>query len=88
MEKQIKDFIKNNKLTFAPGRRNKDSVVLSGYALHLGMTNSDELEALICKYCKESGDFETEFRKTYNYASNNNYGSYWDTEEAKENYIF
>lgn len=88
MEQQIKDFIENNNLTFEPGRRNSDSCILSGYALHLGMKNANKLESLIEKYCENSEDFQEEFNRVYNYASQNNYGKFWTTEEARKEYKF
>lgn len=88
-EEKIKEFIKANKLAFTIGRRNSDSTILAGYALHLGYDSSDRYELLkiiksVCKGTKP----EEEFNRVLYYAEENNYDRYWSTKAAKTKYIF
>jgi hypothetical protein len=86
-EKKLTKFIHQNNLTFKEGRRNNDSVIISGYASHLKIENREfMLEYLNTKF--KDFDFNGEFKTTFDYARNNDYGFFWTTDEAKKMYIF
>ena len=95
MKKKIINFIKLNNLTFERGRRNTDSTILSGYALHLGIIDVEELIAITEEYRKtlpkDSNhffDYIDELKRVFVYACDNNYGEFWNTEGAKSSYTF
>ena len=84
---KLEEFIKNNNITFEKGRRNTDSVALSGYALSLGMNTVGDLEKLIDVLCpKADWEYSRELERVFKYASDNNYGNWWDSQEAKNSY--
>jgi len=86
---KIEEFIKNNKLTFEEGKRNTDSVALSGYALSIGFKKHHDLEKVIDVLCpKAHWEYSKELERVFKYASDNNYGNWWDTQEAKNSYKF
>lgn len=85
---KIEDFIKNNKLTFEKGQRNTDSVSLSGYVLSLGVKNTHDLEKIIDVLCpKADWEYGKELERVFKYASDNNYGNWWDSQEAKNQFV-
>ena len=88
-EQKIRDFIRNNNLKFTVGRRNSDSTILAGYALHLGYDNSDEntLLTIIRSECKGVKP-EEEFGKVLDFAYENHYEKFWTTSRAKKQYKF
>lgn len=88
-EQKIRDFIKNNKLAFTVGRRNSDSTILAGYALHLGYDSTDEdaLLKIIRGVCKGTRP-EEEFSKVLAFAYENHYEKFWTTSRAKKQYKF
>lgn len=90
MMEKVKQFIEDNSLSFEVGRRNTDSVILAGYCCYLGLDRSDvqEINDSIKEVCPEHDDFEGEFDRVFEYAYCNNYGQYWNTEEAKKSYKF
>lgn len=88
MKKELETFIVKNKLKFTIGRRNSDSVIIIGYALHLGFTDVDEIFEILCKKRKKAVHFKIEFLKIFNYAKKRSYGKYWLTDDAKSKYIF
>lgn len=84
--KELKEFIKNNDLKFTPGRRNSDCVVICGYALSIDATlddikNSIEFDLLDIELIDE-------LEKVHIYAKSNNYGLFWNTNLAKNQYEF
>ena len=86
---KIEDFIKNNFLTFEKGKRNTDSVALSGYVLSLGINNHHDLEKIIDVLCpKADWEYGKELERVFKYASDNNYGSWWASTAAKNSYKF
>lgn len=90
MEEKLKQFIKDNNLEFTEGRRNFDSVVLSGYALYLD-ANSEQLKNAIEIVLGEEiwdDNLEDELDRVFDYAKSNNYGKWWEKEEAKKMYKF
>lgn len=88
MEK-LEKFIKENNLTFAEGSRNTDAVVISGYALHLGINDVNVIENVIEKTVSTRGwEYDKELRRVFEYAKDNNYGQWWTLEGAKTMYKF
>lgn len=90
---KIKKFIKDNELDFSGegSDLNSNCCILAGYCLHLGI---DEYE--IINITEELGILPNsyivspwiEFIRVFEYAESNNYGAYWETEEAKTTYVF
>lgn len=83
----LKKFIKDNNLKFEDGNRNAGCITLSGFAIHNNLTVED------CKNAVSlDGTIDTktskELERTYTFASNNNYGNFWSTDEAKAQYTF
>ena len=88
-EEKLEQFIKNNNLTFAEGSRNTDAVVISGYALHIGVKNVSEIENVIEKSVSTRGwEYSKELQRVFKYAQDNNYGNWWDISSAKLTYKF
>lgn len=90
-EKSIADklveFIEENKIEIKDGYRNHPLTVLCGYAQHIDAEEKDVFEALE----KTSMDNEanlTEAERVFWYAHCAGYGEWWNTEEAKSEYIF
>lgn len=88
----LEQFIKNNNLTFEEGKRNTDSVILSGYALHIGESDwtilSDAIDATISGKADEN--YHEELERVFDYAdaNDNNYGAWWNKPGAKTMYKF
>ena len=47
MREKLEKFIKDNGIVFSIGKRNFDSVTISGYALSIGITECSQLEKII-----------------------------------------
>lgn len=90
IESKLKKFIQDNGLTFEEGQRNKDSVIISGYALYLGLEESGLIEDLLDEEYPDVADGELfdEIQRVFNYARIKNYEKFWQTEEAKTMYKF
>ena len=90
MMEKVKQFIKDNKLSFKEGSRNSDSVVLAGFCCYLDLKLRDvqEIKDCIKEVCPDHDDFEGEFDRVFDFAYCNDYAKYWNTEEAKKSYIF
>ena len=86
MQEKLKQFIKDNNLSFKEGKRNTSSTILSGYALHIGASVEN------CKESVNTEEFTTavahELERVYNYAKSNNYNKFWEQPEAKTMYKF
>lgn len=64
-------------------------VTLAGFALYLGFENADECAIAIDPHDDWlAGNSYDEFIRVFNYAQDNWYGKFWDTPEAKKQYIF
>ncbi len=88
-QEKLEQFIKDNGLTFKKGNRNADSVVLSGYALHLGVSDVSEVKkAIDIALAGKDPDYSEELSRVFDYAVNNNYGKWWETSSAKSSYKF
>ncbi len=91
MQEKLEQFIKDNGLQFVEGRRNSDAVVISGYALHLGVSDLSDIENAIDSVFPEvsnSDCYEDELKRVFEYAESNNYGAWWSKSEAKKTYKF
>jgi len=83
---KIQEFIKNNGLDFTGSGSdlNSNFCSLSGYALHLGLT-LDELKE---KMTDEQLDEVDELDRVFDFAESHNYGAWWTSDDAKEQYKF
>lgn len=86
-KEKLRQFIEDNNLTFEHGRRNADSVILSGYALHLKYTNASSIRRDVKDMVQGINTYR-DFDTTFKYAKRNKYGNYWETEDAKKKYKF
>lgn len=86
--KKIKDFIKNNGITFEHGSRNTHSTIISGYSLSLPSTSKSGLVKILLEECPNIKGYPKEFNNVFEFAKRNNYERYWDTVDAKERYKF
>ena len=87
--KELIKFIKANKLEFQEGRRNSDSVILSGYALYLGIEDvADVINAVETALKTYHPDYAEELERVFTYAEAHDYGSWWETDEAKKLYKY
>lgn len=84
---KIKEFIKDNNLSFEEGNRNTTVVILIGYAQHLGLTE-EELDAELEEQYDEDYFIAEEVTRLFDYCKARNYKKYWATEEAKKKYKF
>lgn len=90
MNTKLIKFIKNNNLDFngSGSGLNSDCTIISGYALHLGIDSPDIVIKAIKTINTEASKFKPELERVFVYARNNNYGDYWDSDEAKSMYKF
>lgn len=78
MEQDLIKFIEEKNITFEEGKRNTDSVLLSGYALYLGYSFDELFE-----YCKKTftnlkgTEWSDELKRVFAYAKKKNYGNYY-----------
>ena len=84
---KIQKFIKANGLDFtgSGSELNGNCVSLAGYALHLDLTYA-ELVKLMTKIQVEHVNYELE--RVFDYAYDHNYGAWWSTDDAKDQYKF
>lgn len=82
----IKKFIIDNGLQFTEGRRNSDSIMLSGFALYLGYDKPSALTLLIKETLPDAKEFDVDLIIAFNYARKNNYGNWWAKEENRKMY--
>lgn len=82
--KKLKKFIKDNNLVFKSGYRNTPSVVLTGYAQHIGASMIECINAVNTTDSKTNNEIE----RIYEFAERNNYKEYWNSEEVKKLYKF
>lgn len=84
---ELKEFIKTNNLTIKEGSGgNIDIATLCGYALYKEFSLED------CKNAIEETDktpkLMQEIERIYEYASQNDYSTWWATEDAISQYTF
>lgn len=84
---QIKEFIKNNELSFEEGNRNTTVVVLIGYAQSIGLTEV-QLDEELQEYYDEDEFVADEVTRLFDYCKARNYKKFWSTAEAKKKYKF
>lgn len=83
----MKQFIKDNHLSFGEGRRNSTVTVLIGYAQHLGLSQND-LEVELSDEIEADSFIQEEIDRLWNYCKKNNYKTFWKTAKAKAQYKF
>lgn len=91
MKQKLVEFIENNSLNFntSGSGLNSACVIISGYALYLRIESTEVIKEAIGEvFPKSIGNFEKELDRVFEYAQNNNYGSYWKTTEAGLIYKF
>jgi hypothetical protein len=89
MKEKLIKFIKDNELNFNTSASGLNSVcvIISGYALYLGVTNATDIENAILDIFPKFSEFD-ELERVFDYASNNNYEKFWSLSKAKEMYKF
>lgn len=85
--KDIRNFIKDNNISFAEGSRNTSVTTLIGYAQHLGLTQS-EFKGELKQEIKEDRFIKQEIDRLWNYCKVNNYKKFWSSQKAKTQYNF
>lgn len=86
---QIINFIEKNNLDFSGSGSELNSVctTISGYALHIGIDNSNALINIIHSYFPY-GKFQEELERVFKFAKGANYGKWWLSPDAKKMYKF
>jgi hypothetical protein len=84
---KIRQFINDNNISFTEGSRNTSCTIIIGYALHLGLSQTD-LEAELQPEIKEDGFIQDELDRLFLYCLSNNYGKFWSSKAAKKQYKF
>lgn len=84
---KIKEFIKNNDLSFEEGSRNTTVVILIGYSQFLGLTKI-QLEEELDEQIEDDYFIQEEIDRLWEFCKNRNYKDFWVTEKAKEEYNF
>ena len=92
---KLQKFIIDNNLSFNgdDSTLNSECCIISGFALHIGLDEFYLLEDAIDSLADGNKDFvpysyEKELRKVFNFALTHNYGAWWSTPYAKEQYKF
>ena len=83
----IREFIDKNKIEFTEGQRNSSTVIIIGYAQHLGL-NETQLKKELSKEIKADKHIKAEVERLFSYCQSNNYAKYWKTKSAKSEYKF
>ena len=90
-EERLKKFILDNKLDFKQEGSALNSVccTISGFALYIGMIFENDIENVIDELDEDAGGwYENELERVFEFATKNNYGEWWKTPYAKEQYKF
>lgn len=92
-KRKLKKFLKDNNITFKGegSALNSDCVVFAGFALYVTDDDSyclDELCKIISSLPGHNKDFETEFRRVFDFAYCNTYYLWWQSPEAKTKFKF
>ena len=88
---ELVNFIIENNLNFngSGSELNSMCVVLAGYSIFKGHITTGQLkEAVHEVFPKSVGNFERELERVFDYAFDNDYGNFWETEDAKMMYTF
>ena len=91
MRKKLLEFIENNDLDFTGVGSNLNGacVVISGYALHLGAGSTNIIsQAINLHYSGRKLNYNLELSNVFHYAQMNHYSDFWDTQEARDLYVF
>lgn len=90
MSTKLVNFINDNGLNFSDSGSglNSDCTIISGYALHLGITSPRTIVKAIKKANPSARKFTAELKRVFEYAEENNYGYWWDSDAAKLMYKF
>jgi type I restriction-modification system DNA methylase subunit len=80
-------FVNDNNISFTEGSRNTSCTIIIGYALHLGLSQTD-LEAELQPEIKKDGFILDELNILFAYFSSRNYGKFWSSKAAKKQYKF
>lgn len=83
----MKEFIKDNSLSFAKGNRNSTVTVLVGYAQHLGIDEAT-LKTELATQIKKDSFIGEEISRLWGYCKTNKYKDFWKTSDAKKQYKF
>lgn len=83
-------FIKNNRLDFEGigSDINSDYVIISGYALYIGVKTSSEIIKIIGDTLPSNNAHLRELSKVFTFARKNDYGDWWNYTEAESLYEF
>jgi hypothetical protein len=88
----VKKFIKENSLDFSGSGSdlNGACVALAGFICFVLNINDKEFSdgTVLIEKLKLPTDAENELHRVYDFAYFNNYEHFWETEEAKEQYVF
>jgi len=87
----LEKFIKENRLDFSGinnSNLNSDCCIISGYALHIGATEENVINAIWTVKKAKNINFLQELEKVFKFAEKKNYGKWWSTPEAKKMYKF
>lgn len=86
------DFIRENNINIKSegSALNSACCILAGFALHIGIDDSEVYEILNNSDRLEisTSEFDEEFGRVYEYAAGANYGAFWNTPEARKMYKF
>ena len=86
---KIEQFIKDNNLDFSGegSSLNSNCVIIAGYACHLDIGYYPDLERIFTN-TELSSEAKIELERVFDYAWENDYGDFWETDEAKGMYKF
>lgn len=84
---KIKEFIKQNKLSFKEGQRNSTVTTLVGYSQHLGLTEN-KLRAEIVDQIDADSFIDEEVKRLWKYGVSKGYKNYWTTSVARKTWNF
>lgn len=83
----MKEFIKNNNITFEVGKRNNSVTICIGYAQYIEISK-DELKKSLSKQIKADSFIEEEIERLWDYCDRNVYRNYWVGPEAHKLYKY
>lgn len=86
-KESIKNFIKDNELLFTEGRRNSDSTILAGYALHIEVLTAAFVNEILNEVINDY-NYNSEFTKVFHFAKTHHYEVFWLSRDAKKQYKF
>jgi hypothetical protein len=93
LDKVLK-FIKDNEIDLSGSGSDLNSActILAGFICHVIMSDAGGVDVdrglTIINELRLSTSAQIELTRVYEYAWHNNYEEFWDTEQAKEEYVF